>query len=82
LSLTLRLPTRPIFGSGVSTLDGVASRLPLKPGATPERALEILNALLAELRNLPGKSAASANVWETFRRRQQDYMSWIDNAES
>lgn len=60
----------------------VAARLPLKPGATPERALEILNALLGELRNLPGKSAASANIWETFRRRQQDYISWIDNAES
>lgn len=67
---------------GVSTLDGVASRLPLKPGATPERALEILNALLTELRNLPSKSAASANVWETFRRRQQDYITWINNAES
>jgi rRNA-processing protein FCF1 len=60
----------------------VATRLPLKPGATPERALEILNALLVELHNLPGKSAASANVWETFRRRQQDYMIWINNAES
>ncbi|HUB37092.1 MAG TPA: PIN domain-containing protein [Solirubrobacteraceae bacterium] len=60
----------------------MASRLPLKPGATPERALEILNALLVELRNLPGKSAPSANVWETFRRRQQDYMTWIDIAES
>jgi hypothetical protein len=59
----------------------VASRLPLKPGATPEQALEILNTLLAELRNLPGKSAASTNVWETFRRRQQDYMNWIQNAE-
>jgi rRNA-processing protein FCF1 len=65
----------------VSTLGGVAGRLPLKPGATPERALEILNALLVGLRNLSGKSAASANVWETFRRRQQDYMTWIDNAE-
>jgi rRNA-processing protein FCF1 len=59
----------------------VASRLPLKPDATPEQALEILSALLAGLRNLPSKSAASANVWETFRRRQQDYLSWIDNAE-
>ena len=60
----------------------MASRLPLKPGATPEQALEILNALLAELRNLPSRSAVSANVWETFRRRQQDYMTWIDKAES
>ncbi len=60
----------------------MASRLPLKLGATPEQALEILAALLGELRNLPGKSAVSANVWETFRRRQQDYMTWIDNAES
>ena len=60
----------------------MVSRLPLKPGATPERALDILNALLVELRNLPGRSAASANVWETFRRRQHDYMVWIDKAES
>jgi hypothetical protein len=44
--------------------------------------LEILSVLLIELRNLPGKSAASAKVWETFRRRQQDYMIWIDQAES
>jgi rRNA-processing protein FCF1 len=60
----------------------MASHLPLKPGATPERALEILDVLLNELRNLPGRSAVSANVWETFRRRQQDYMTWINNAES
>jgi rRNA-processing protein FCF1 len=59
----------------------VADRLPLKPGATPEQALEILRALLAELRNLPGKSAPSASVWGTFQRRQQDYISWIDTAE-
>jgi rRNA-processing protein FCF1 len=60
----------------------MASRLPLKSDATPEQALEILSVLLIELRNLPGKSAASAKVWETFRRRQQDYMIWIDQAES
>ncbi len=60
----------------------MASRLPLKPGATPERALEILDELLIELRNLPGKSAVSTDVWETFRRRQQDYMTWVDKAES
>ena len=77
----LRLFRGPSSDRAVSTLGGVAARLPLKPGATPERALEILNALLAELRNLPGKSAASANVWDTFRRRQQDYMTWIANAE-
>ncbi|HXN36642.1 MAG TPA: PIN domain-containing protein [Solirubrobacteraceae bacterium] len=59
----------------------MASRVPLKPGATPEQALEILSTLLVGLRNLPGKSAASSNAWETFRRRQQDYLSWIDNAE-
>ncbi len=59
----------------------MAIRLPLKPGATPEQALEILSALLLGLRNLPGNSAASANVWETFRRRQHDYLNWIDNAE-
>ncbi len=60
----------------------MASRLPLKPGATPERTLEILDELLIELRNLTGKSAVSTNVWETFRRRQQDYMTWVDKAES
>jgi rRNA-processing protein FCF1 len=59
----------------------VASRLPLKPGATPERALEILSALLGELRNLPGKSTVSVNAWETFKRRRQDYMTWINAAE-
>jgi rRNA-processing protein FCF1 len=59
----------------------MTSGLPLKLGATPERALEILNALLAELQNLPAKSAASANVWETFQRRRQDYIGWINIAE-
>jgi rRNA-processing protein FCF1 len=48
----------------------------------PEQALEILNVLLIELRNLRSRSAASANNWETFLRRQHDYMTWINNAES
>jgi len=46
----------------MGTLGGMLSRLPLKPGARPEQALEILAALLIALRNLPGKSAASALV--------------------
>jgi rRNA-processing protein FCF1 len=60
----------------------VASRLPIKPGATPDRALEILNTLLAELRNLPAKSVASGNEWGTFQRKQRDYLGWIEIAES
>jgi rRNA-processing protein FCF1 len=65
----------------MGTLGAMPSRLPLKLGATPEQALQTLSTLLAALRNLPGQSAASANIWETFCRRQQDYLSWIDNAE-
>lgn len=82
MSLTPRLPPATNLWLGRQYAELVANRLPLKPGATPEQALEILNALVTELRNLPGKSAASANIWATFRRRQRDYMSWIDNAES
>lgn len=58
-----------------------SSRLPLKPGVTPEQALEILDALMGELRNLPAKSVVTADAWETFRRRQRDYIAWIDLAE-
>jgi hypothetical protein len=65
----------------MGTLSAMPSRFPLKSGATPEQAHEVLAALLIALRNLPGRSAASANGWETFRRRQQDYLSWIDNAD-
>jgi rRNA-processing protein FCF1 len=54
--------------------------LRLKAGARPEQALQILDTLGVNLRNLPGEGGGGA-FSEVFRRRQDGYLQWVENAE-
>jgi hypothetical protein len=55
--------------------------LPLKFGARPEQALQILEMLGVELRNLPARGAGGGSFSEILRRRQNSYLEWIELAE-
>jgi hypothetical protein len=54
--------------------------LRLKAGARPEQALQILATLEINLRNLPGEGGGGS-FWAVFRRRQDGYLQWVENAE-
>jgi hypothetical protein len=48
--------------------------LPLKLGGRPEQAVQILETLEVELRNLPARGAGGGSFSEIFQRRQNSYL--------
>lgn len=55
--------------------------LPLKPGATPEQALQILDTLANDVGNVFNRSGGAPGGWDSFERKRFDYLTWLANAE-
>jgi hypothetical protein len=55
--------------------------LPLKPGATPTQALQILDTLANGVGNVFNRSGAAPGGWDNFERKRFDYLAWLVNAE-